>query len=253
MAPAPQFSLRDVERRWGDRFALAGVTLDIKPGERIALIGPSGSGKTTLLRLLMASLASSGGSIEVDGSKIAAMRPSGIRSHRQRCGLVDQGLQLIPSSSVHDNVIAGCVSTWPWWRTLLSILWPLERDRVQRLLNDLKLGERQWDPVAELSGGQQQRVSIARALVGEQSLLLADEPTAALDPTTADEVISLLARETKRREATLIISTHRVSQVLEHVDRIVGLREGRVLFDEAARNVDEEALSRLYAGSCERV
>ena len=252
MKPAPHFTLRAVERRWGTRVALAGIDLDIAPGERLALIGPSGSGKTTLLRLLMAALRSSKGSVSIDGEAIAAMAPREIRAHRRRCALVEQGAPVLAQLSVHDNVIAGCVSAWPWWRVLASRLWPLEREAVRESLAELGLAERQWDRADELSGGQQQRVAIARALAGGPRVLLADEPTAALDPTTAAEVIALLAAQTRQRHATLVVSTHRVSQVLGAVDRVVGLREGRVTFDLPAAEIDDALLDALYEGSRER-
>lgn len=252
MNRAPKFVLRGAARRWGQRTALAGMSLTIEPGERVALIGPSGSGKTTLLAVLAATLRTTGGSVEVDGVAIANMAPAQIRAHRRRCGLVDQGTQLLLRSSVHDNVIAGCVALWPWWRTLVSTLWPLERAGVHKLLADVGLGDRQWSRADTLSGGEQQRIAIARALVGQRSVLLADEPTAALDPTTAAEVIALLGRETKRRGATLIVSTHRVSQVLDDVDRVIGLRDGQLVFDRPARAIDDATLDTLYEGSRER-
>ncbi|MCG8424616.1 MAG: ATP-binding cassette domain-containing protein [Proteobacteria bacterium] len=252
MNSAPHFALRDVERRWGKRIALVGIDLTIEPGERIALIGPSGSGKTTLLRLLMAALRPTGGVIDVDGAALAYMTPAQIRAHRRRCGLVDQDSLLIPRLSVHDNVIAGRVASWPWWRVLASTVWSFERERVRVLLANVGLADRQWDRADQLSGGQQQRVSIARALAGDQSVLLADEPTAALDPNTSAEVIGLLAREIRRRDATLIVSTHRVSQVIGEVDRVVGLREGRIFFDRPASETGDAILDELYEGSRER-
>lgn len=252
MSAAPAITLQALERRWDERVALAGVELRITPGERIALIGPSGSGKTTLLRVLMGSLRASAGRAEFDGVALASMRPAQIRAHRQRCSLVDQGSPALPRLSVHDNVIAGRVATWPAWRTLLSTLWPLERAEVRALLDEVGLADRQWDRADELSGGQQQRVAVARALAGQPALLLADEPTAALDPTTAAEVLRLLARASAERQATLIISTHRVDEVLAHVDRVVGLREGRVFCDLPTAELDEHTLDALYEGSRER-
>ena len=245
-------TLRGVGRRWGNRVALAALNLDIESGQHIALIGPSGSGKTTLLRLLMAGLNTSSGSIEIGGVAIANMTPAQVRRHRQQCGLVDQGLQVIAGMSVHDNVIAGRVAGWPWWKTLVSSFTAIDRDEVQTLLQDVGLGDRQWDRAVDLSGGQKQRVSIARALAGQPTVLLADEPTAALDPTTAADVIDLLVRESKKRSATLIISTHRASQVIGLVDRVIGLRAGEVFLDKPARDVDSSSLDGLYAGSNER-
>ena len=252
MTAAPRFVLRKVARRWGPRHALSDVDLTIAPGERIALIGPSGSGKTTLLRLLMAALSPSSGSVTASGIDISRMSPAQIRTHRQRCGLVDQAAHMIPRLSVHDNVIAGRVATWPWWKTLASMIRSFDQAPVRSLLAAVGLADRQWDRADELSGGQMQRVAIARALAANQRVLLADEPTAALDPVTSAEVIALLARETRRRDATLVVSTHRVNQVCDQVDRIIALRDGRVAFDGPTATIDDAAIDGLYEGSNER-
>lgn len=248
----PRLCLKGAERAWGRQIALAGVDLTIEPGERVALLGPSGSGKTTILKLLMASLRPSSGVVEVDGIDMLQMSPRDIRTHRRKCALVDQGAQVIPRLSVHANVIAGRVSGWPWWKTMLSTMWSLDRDDVAELLDDVGMADRQWDRADNLSGGQRQRVSIARALAGDASVLLADEPTAALDPTTSAEVIRLLGCVTRRRNATLIISTHRVSQVLDEVDRIIGVRDGIIQLDCLPEEADDAVLNSLYAGSRER-
>ena len=249
---APQIRLEGVDRRWGARVALRAVDLTVAPGERVALIGPSGSGKTTVLRLVMAALRASAGRVWIGDRAIDELTPAGIRAHRRRCALVDQGAQLIPQLSVHRNVLAGTLAAWPWWRTVASMAWPLERARVAALLDEVGLRDRQWDRADALSGGQRQRVAIARALMAEPRVMLADEPTAALDPTTAAEVIDLLVREARAVGATLIASSHRVSQLVDHVDRVIGLRDGRVTLDTPPSALTDAALDALYEGSRER-
>ncbi len=249
----PVIRLDAVERRWNSRVALRDVALTIDPGSRIALLGPSGSGKTTLLRLIMGALRTSSGTVSVDGVSIASMSPAQIRQHRARCGFVDQGTQLLPELSVHGNVIAGRLPSWPWWRTLLSVMVSLEIDRVASLLEEVGLADRQWDRASDLSGGQRQRVVIARALANEPSIVLADEPTAALDPATARDVIKLLAHTIESHRATLLISTHRASEVLDLVDRVIGLREGKIVLDVAPSDLADGALDELYDGSNERL
>lgn len=251
-AHAARIELTSVSRRWGARVAVDDVSLDIEPGTRVAFVGPSGSGKTTMLRLVMGALRASAGQVRVGGVAIDAMEPARLREHRRRCGLIDQGSLLLPQLTVHANVSAGRLAAWPWYKTLASIAWPLERPQVRALLDEVGLADRQWDRAGELSGGQMQRVAIARALAAEPTILLADEPTAALDPTTAREVIDLLVREAGKVGATLLFSTHRVSQVIGDVDRVIGLREGRVFFDRAPADVAEADLEALYAGSRER-
>ena len=253
MAGIPVIRLIDIDRRWNSRVALRNITLTIARGSRVAIIGPSGSGKTTLLRLIMGALRASSGTVQVDGVSISSMSPAQIRRHRARCGFVDQGTQLLPQLSVHGNVIAGRLPGWPWWRTLMSVLLSFETERVASLLDEVGLAERQWDRASQLSGGQRQRVVIARALANEPSIVLADEPTAALDPATSRDVIELLARTTKRHGATLLVSTHRAREVLNHVDRVIGLREGALVLDLPPQALEDAALDELYDGSDERV
>ena len=253
MPGAPRIRLDGVERRWNPRVAVRDLSLTIEPGERIALVGPSGSGKTTLLRLLMGALRTTAGKIHIGDSPIEMMTPAEIRGHRRRCAVVDQGITLIPQLTVHGNVIAGKLPQWPWWKTLASLLWSFERDETRELLDHVGLADRQWDKVSVLSGGQQQRVAIARAIAAEPTLMLADEPTAALDPTTSADVIELLVREATRLRATLIISTHSVSHILDSVDRVIGLREGALVLDKPPSEVTDAALDDLYEGSRERI
>lgn len=249
----PRLRFEGVVRRWGARAALDDLELDIAPGSRVAIIGPSGSGKTTLLRLAIGGLKPSEGRVLVGDTDIATMSPRELRQHRQRCGLIDQGAQLIPQLSVHGNVITGMVPKWPWYRVAASIAWTLERDRVKELLASVGLADRQWDRAGQLSGGQKQRVAIARVVAGEPDLIFADEPTAALDPTTARDVIQLLVDHATRREATLLFSTHRINEIVDHVDRVIGLRAGQIFFDINKSDVTDSALDELYEGSVERV
>jgi phosphonate transport system ATP-binding protein len=128
----------------------------------------------------------------------------------------------------------------------------LERDPIRVALEEVGLGDRQWDRTGNLSGGEQQRVAIARALAGEPEWLFADEPTASLDPTTAQDMASHLVAAARSHEATLVLSTHWMEFVSEHAQRVIGLREGRVVFDRAREAIDSVTLDALYEGSRER-
>jgi phosphonate transport system ATP-binding protein len=249
---APQVELAAVSRRWGAQVALADLSLTIAPGTRVAVVGPSGSGKTTLLRLVMGALLPSAGQVRIDDVDLARAAPKILRRHRRRCGLIDQGSLLIPQITVHGNVVAGLVPDWPWHRILASVVWSLERERVGALLAEVGLADRQWDRARTLSGGQQQRVAIARALASEPGILLADEPTAALDPTTSAEVVQLLVAEARARQATLIVCTHRIAEVKDHMDRVIGLRAGRLAFDLPPTELGENHLDALYEGTRDR-
>ena len=239
-------------RVFGGRVALEGIDLSFHPGEIVALIGPSGGGKSTLVRLLAGSLRATTGEVLVDGVNVEALSSSALREHRIGCPQIEQGGNLVSQLSVHDNVLAGRIARWSTARVLLSRFMTLEREGVRSILEEVGLGERQWERTGNLSGGEQQRVAIARALAGQPKWLLADEPTAALDPVTAEDMATLLVERANRHGAGLVFSTHWMDVVSRHAERVVGIREGRVALDIRAGEVTPEILDRLYEGSRER-
>ena len=237
-------ALTEVTRSFGERVALGPIDLEIEPGSKVALIGPSGSGKSTLLKLIAASLEPSSGTMRVNGSAL-----SDVKAHRRSLGIVPQGNMLTPQLSVHRNVLAGMLPHFSWLKVLLSVVWPLEMDSVRKALERVGLGDRQWDRASVLSGGEAQRVAVVRALFNTPSLIIADEPTASLDPTNATAVTNMLLDDAEARGATLLMSTHWVSLVRQRFDRVIGLREGRIVIDG---DLDDEDIDALYAGSDER-
>ena len=247
-----RFELQDVSRTWGERVALQQVSLTIEPGERVALIGPSGGGKTTLLRLLGGALSPSEGAVLADGQALDGLTPRAIREHRSAMSLIAQGGGLVPQLTVHRNVTAGRLARWPWYKTLASMVWSMDKADTRDLLESVGLGDRQWDRTSTLSGGQQQRVAIARALAGHPQVILADEPTAGLDRSTASEIVELLLTRTGDDRLTFLVSTHWVSMARTRFDRLLGIREGRVVIDRPAADVDDALLDALYEGSRER-
>jgi phosphonate transport system ATP-binding protein len=250
---APRFHLSRVSREWTARTALRDVDLSIAPGERIVLAGPSGSGKSTLLSLLNGSLAPSSGTVRAEEIDLASLSPRRLRLHRARCANIQQPGTLVPQLSVHANVVAGLLPAWPWYRIVASRFVTLEQERVRTLLDALGIGERQFDLPGRMSTGQQQRVAIARGLISERAVILADEPTSSLDVSLAKQVTKLIFAQAHRLNATLIFCTHWVALGLEHADRLIGLREGRVAVDAPSSEVTDQAIDRLYEGSSERV
>ena len=249
---APVLELSEVGKSFGEFKALSAINLKVSLGERVAVLGPSGSGKSTLIKLLAGSLEPSCGQVLVEGQDMATWNRRELRSYRRQLGLVEQSLDLVPQLSLHRNVVAGLLSNWSPWRIMLSLLWTTDKQEVAQMLDEVGLASRQFDPTHTLSGGEKQRVAIARALIHRPTILFADEPTSSLDPATAQAVMKLLIEEGQRHAQSMVLSTHWVSVVQPHVDRIIGLREGRLVLDVPAHEVTDSVLDELYAGHQER-
>jgi phosphonate transport system ATP-binding protein len=231
------------------REVLADVDLSIARGEMLAVVGPSGAGKTTLLRLLNGTVSPQRGSVYMDGVALTSCLPRReLRRVRSRVGFVHQDHSLVPTLRVAQNVIAGKLGRRGLWSSVRSMLWPSEEDLEQAfaLLERVGIPEKLFLRTDTLSGGQQQRVAIARALFQEPDALLADEPVASVDPARARDLIVLLEEVAAERELTLVVSLHDLELAREFFPRTVGLREGRVAFDEPTADVGPERFAQLY-------
>lgn len=230
----------------GGLVALKDVDLDIRPGERVAIIGPSGAGKTTLLRLLATGIQATSGRAEVLGEQPGALSARRLRQLRTRIGLVHQSPPLPPRQRVVTAVLAGRLGTWSLGRALVSLCYPLDIAGVREALAPLDIEDKLFARCDQLSGGQLQRVGIARVLYQRADLILADEPVSAMDPVLAAHTLALLNRIAAERGATLVASLHAVELALAHFPRVIGLRGGQLLFDRAADAVSEADLTELY-------
>jgi len=223
---------RSHQGRGGITRALDGVSFRVAAGERLAILGASGAGKTSLFRLLNGSVPPSGGALRFDGRDVRAMSASDLRAMRRRVGVVFQRPELVPSLTVRDNALAGRLGHWSAVGALRARLWPRREDlaRANAALDAVDLSNKAEARAEELSGGQQQRVAIARVLMQDPGVVLADEPFASLDPALVETVAELLFG-LAARSRTLIVALHDVDLALRYFPRIVGLREGKVLFD----------------------
>lgn len=227
--------------------ALDGIGLAVARGERLAVIGPSGAGKTTLLRVLGAALRPTSGRVELLGADPWTLSAGELRRLRARIGTVHQAPPLPPRQRVVTAILAGRLGVSPWWRALASLIHPLDIAGAHAALARLALGDRLFDRCDRLSGGQLQRVGIARVLYQQPQLLLADEPVSALDPTLARQTLRVLIEDAEARGATLVASLHAVDLALAEFPRIVGIRDGRIVFDLPTAAVDDARLRDLYA------
>ncbi|MBL8858448.1 MAG: ATP-binding cassette domain-containing protein [Planctomycetes bacterium] len=235
--------------RYDARAALLEASLVVDPGESVALVGPSGAGKTTLLRLLNASLTPSAGSVCVDYKNLAQLSPVELRAVRARIGFVHQDPSLVPNLRVSQNVIAGALGRASFFGSARAMLWPRRTDleRAARILTRVGIGDKLFQRTDRLSGGERQRVAIARALFQDPSALLADEPVSSVDPARARDTVALLCELSRERGLTLVVSIHDIALAREFFPRLVGLRAGRIVFDERTQDVEAGALTDLYA------
>jgi phosphonate transport system ATP-binding protein len=225
------------------------VTLDIQAGERVAVIGPSGAGKTTLFRLLNATLRPTSGRLRFDEVDLGSLSGPRLRQLRRRIGTVYQQHNLVPQLRVIHNVLAGRLGRWSLPKALWSLMSPQDRDIALAALEQVGILEKLYARTAHLSGGQQQRVAIARVLVQDPDVILADEPISSVDPTLGRTIIELLVQLAQTNKKTLVANLHAVSFALDFFPRVIGFRQGRVLFDLPPTAVTDQVLADLYAGT----
>jgi len=242
----PVFSLRDVGVRFGENWALQHIDLEVRAGQRVALVGPSGAGKTTLLSVLNGSVAPTTGTARILGRDRAGIGGRELRRLQRRVGTVHQQLHLVGPMRVVHNVNAGHLGSWSLARAARSLMSPREIGSVEAALARVGIPEKLHERVDRLSGGQQQRVALARVLVQDPEVILGDEPVASLDPARARAVMGLLAELATERGRALVVSLHAFELAVYHCDRIVGLRQGRILLDVAPEDVTAAMAEQLY-------
>jgi phosphonate transport system ATP-binding protein len=241
----PCISLRSVLCAAAGRTLLGIDQLTIAHGERVAIVGHNGAGKSTLLRLLSGFLRPTHGQVEVLGRDLShPLATSDLRALRVELGQVLQGLHLVSRLSALDNVLIGSLGRINGWRSWARCFPATEVTRAEAALHSVGLLPRAITRVDKLSGGERQKIAIARLLMQGPKLILADEPTAALDPSAAAEVCHLLAQAAA--EATLISVVHNPSLLPLLADRVIGLKQGRIAFDLPLAVVDDQKLVDLY-------
>lgn len=219
--------------------------LDVQRGERIAIIGHSGAGKTTLLRLI-------NGYVNPDSGQVSILeynndpRPIRQRKVGRRIGFIFQHFNLIDRATVFENVLWGRLGMVNPFLSLFG--WFPERDKKAAIkaIKEVNLEEQAGQRTDTLSGGQLQRVAIARVLAQEAEIILADEPVSNLDPSLADEILGLLGDVSRRHEVTLIMNLHQPALAQRYADRIVGLRQGRIVYDDESRFLNPIALRSIF-------
>jgi phosphonate transport system ATP-binding protein len=227
--------------------AFGPATLMFSQGEQVAIIGPSGAGKTTLLHGVACALKPQGGTLTLDGQNPWRLSVKALQRLRGKLFLAPQMPPLPQRQRVITSVLAAKLASQSLWASVKSLFYPSDIAGADAALTRFDLGQKLWDRVDRLSGGERQRVGLARALVSSATLWLVDEPLSALDPNRAKQAIETLTSAARERNITLICTLHQVEVALEKFERVVGLREGKLVFDLPAKQVTQAMLAELYA------
>jgi phosphonate transport system ATP-binding protein len=244
----------------GERI-LKNVSLRIAPGEMVALIGASGSGKSTLIRavagLIPIDQAPNGGGGEIrafgEPMQQAGRITPAAKALRSRISIVFQQFNLVPRLSVLTNVLVGALGRVPSWRGTLGRFTLTEKQRAMRALARVGIAEQALKRGSQLSGGQQQRAAIARSLVQGADVLIADEPIASLDPSSARRVMDILAELNRVDGITVLVSLHQVEYALNYCPRTIALRHGEVVYDGPSQALTPDFLGELYGAESEEL
>ena len=241
-------SLKDVSKTYagaGATEALKSVSLDVREGEFLVILGPSGAGKSTLMRCINRLVEPTSGSIIVNGREVTSQRRE-LRAVRREVGMVFQQFNLVKRLSVLMNVLSGRLAYQPLWRSLIYSFDKADKRIAIECLARVNMEHKAFQRADTLSGGEQQRVAIARALAQQPKVILADEPVASLDPKIARQVLTYLKQIAGELGITVLCNLHQVEYAREYAERVVGLSQGRMIFDGPSGKLTDDILQQIY-------
>ncbi|MBF6978794.1 phosphonate ABC transporter ATP-binding protein [Aerococcaceae bacterium zg-BR22] len=233
--------------------ALKDINLTIEQGEFVGIIGLSGAGKSTLIRTINKMHPISEGLLKVNGVEVNELKGDSLRKFRRQIGMIFQSFNLVTRAKVITNVLNALVPDIPFWRVLLGYYKKEEELKALESLDRVGILDKAYTRVDQLSGGQQQRVALARTLTQDPQIILADEPVAALDPVTANVVMEDFRRINRDDNITVLINIHHVELALDFCDRIIGIRDGEIVYDGPSTDVTPEILNLIYKGKTEEM
>ncbi|MCP8615789.1 phosphonate ABC transporter ATP-binding protein [Salirhabdus salicampi] len=225
---------------------LKNVNVTINEGEFVVIVGLSGAGKSTFIRSINRMVSPTEGELIVDGENILNLKGKNLRKLRTKVGMIFQNYNLVNRSSVMKNTISGRLGHTGTLRSIFNLYSKEDRAMAYGNLDRVNMADRIYNRADQLSGGQQQRVSIARVLTQEPKIILADEPVASLDPPTSHQVMTYLRKINKEDNITTIVNLHFIDMAMEYADRIIGMREGEVVFDGSVSEVTEKTFEQIY-------
>lgn len=238
--------LTDVTRRFGANTAVDAVTLSIPEGQMVGVIGRSGAGKSTLLRMINRLTGVSGGVITHSEKPVSTLSGRELRKWQRDCAMIFQQFNLVPRLDVVSNVLHGTLNMRSTFATMFNLFPREDILRAIAILERLGVAEHATKRAEALSGGQQQRVAIARALMQSPKLVLADEPIASLDPLNAQIVMDALKDINEREGITVVTNLHTLDTARNYCERIIGMAQGRVVFDGRPDDLTTGAVREIY-------
>lgn len=224
------------------------ISFEVVGNNSVAIIGPSGTGKSTLIRCVNKLIPPTGGSVWISGENITRLSGRRLREARRKIGMVFQEFNLVERLSVMENILSGRLGYVPPWRAWLRKYPQADIDRAFDLLDAIGLTDFFRQRADSLSGGQRQRVGIARAIMQQPHVLLADEPTSSLDPKTSVEIMELLVSLSEANNIPLIINIHDVELAKRFTSRVIGLSKGGIVYDGPPAELTNEHLKEIYGG-----
>mgnify|MGYP001957514233 FL=1 len=240
-----------VNKFFGNNHAVKNVSFEVNKPQMIGIIGRSGAGKSTLLRIINRLTDATDGEIEVDGQNILQLKSKEKRSWQRNCAMIFQQFNLVPRLDVLTNVILGRLNYQGSFRASLKMFSRDERADALILLNNLGMANTALQRAETLSGGQQQRVAICRALMQNPKMILADEPIASLDPMNARMVMESLRKIHDEKNLTVISNLHTLDTAKTYCDRIIGMKDGAIVFDDLPEKLSDKLAREIYGAEAD--
>ena len=239
--------LKNLKKYYGQTRAVEDVSFDVAPGEVVVIIGPSGAGKSTVLRCINRMIDPTAGSILFEGAEMATLKKEkDLKAARRRIGMIFQSFNLVYRLSVFQNVLHGRLGYMSTMDAVLGRYSEEDKRKALEILKMIGLNEMIYKKAGELSGGQKQRVGIARALMQDPALLLCDEPIASLDPSSSKIIMDQIHQMATTRNIACIVNLHQVDVAMAYADRIVGIHQGRVVFDDTPGKLTTAMIETIY-------
>lgn len=236
-----------------DKKVLKDVNFNIKAGELLSIIGPSGAGKSTLLRSINRMIEPTSGEIIFDDKNITKLKGRNLRKMRTDIGMIFQHYNLVDRSSVFENVLHGLLGYKNSLQGVFSLYSEKEKEKAFEIIEELGIGDHIYKRCDELSGGQKQRVGIARALVQDPKIILCDEPIASLDPRASMVIMEYLKRISRERGITVIVNLHQVDVAKKYSDRMIGLNDGQIVFNDAPDALKQGEVTKIYGSKTDEL